>query len=69
MLGETRALGSECFATRGVLIAFDLQRFVALVQDRVRIVRLHDVRFEVGDALQDAIDVDRERFRRRRRPC
>ena len=65
MLGETRALGCECFATRGVPIAFDLQRFVVLVQDRVRIVRPHDVRFEVGDALQDAIDVDRERFRRR----
>ena len=66
---SARMLGRECFDARGMFIALDLQRFVALVQDRVRIVRPHDVRFEIGNALQDAIDVDRERFRRRPRRC
>jgi hypothetical protein len=65
MLGEARAFGSECFDPCGVLIAFGLQRVVPLQQNRIRVLRPHDVRFEIGNALQDAIDVDRERFRRR----
>ncbi len=66
VLGDTQAFGSECVDTCSVLVALALQRLVTLVQDCVGVVRLDDVRFEIGDALQDAIDVDRKRFRRHR---
>ena len=62
VLGEPRMFGRKRLEARGILIALQLQRVVALQQDRVRVLRRHDVRFEVGDALQNAIDVDRERF-------
>ena len=60
MFREPRLLGDERLDARGMLIALRLQRLVALQQDRVGVVRLDDVRLEVRDALQDAIDVDRE---------